>query len=194
MMPELSLKTTAYTMSQLIRTNAPQIAVVGRSNVGKSSLINALSGQKNIAKVSSTPGKTRSINYFFVRPYDFYIVDLPGYGYARASHEERNKWNKIIEKYLTNNSELAALMLLLDCRLEPQGLDRKMANYALEKKIKVIPVLTKIDKCTQQQRKKTEQEWSVILGTQPLLISSPSKTGILELWKVLLESVENFRS
>lgn len=192
MSPELSLKATAYTMPQLIQTNAPQIGVVGRSNVGKSSLINALSTQKNIAKVSSTPGKTRSINYFLVTTYDFYIVDLPGYGYARASHAEREKWNKIIEKYLTNNSELVALMLLLDCRLEPQGLDKGMANYAMEKNIPIIPVLTKIDKCTQQQRRKTEQDWSSILGISPIMVSSHTKTGIQELWKVLLESVENF--
>ena len=91
MNPVLTLETTAYTLEQLISLPEAQIALAGRSNVGKSSLINALAGRKKLAKVSSTPGKTRSVNYYRVTPHDFYLVDLPGYGYARASHTEREK-------------------------------------------------------------------------------------------------------
>ena len=98
MRPTLTLETTAYTIEQLARMPQAQIALAGRSNVGKSSLVNALAGRKALAKVSSTPGKTRSVNYYHVDPDGFYIVDLPGYGYARCSQQERQKWGELLEK------------------------------------------------------------------------------------------------
>ena len=126
----LTLETTAYTLDQLLALPEAQIALAGRSNVGKSSLINALAGRKKLAKVSATPGKTRSVNFYRVEPYKFYLVDLPGYGYARASHEERRKWAKLLEHYLADCKTLKALALLLDCRLPPQKLELELESFA----------------------------------------------------------------
>ena len=96
MTPTLTLETTAYTLVQIPDREGAQIAFAGRSNVGKSSLVNALAGRRKLAKVSSVPGKTRSINFYLAEPFGFYLVDLPGYGYARASHEERRAWGKLL--------------------------------------------------------------------------------------------------
>ena len=126
----LPWKAPAYTLDQLTAHPEAQIALAGRSNVGKSSLVNALAGRKKLAKVSSTPGKTRSVNFYLVEPLRFYLVDLPGYGYARASHSEREKWAKLLERYLTECASLKALALLLDCRLPPQQLDLNLASFA----------------------------------------------------------------
>ena len=128
--PELILEATAYTIDQLIHRNVPQIALAGRSNVGKSSLINALARRRALAKVSATPGKTRSVNYYRVSPYDFCLVDLPGYGYARAGHAEREEWARLLERYLKECQQLRSLILLIDSRLEPQKLDLQLAGYA----------------------------------------------------------------
>ena len=108
----LELVRTAYTTGQIPEFDLPQIAMAGRSNVGKSSLINALAGRKKLAKVSASPGKTRSVNFYLVQPWNFYLVDLPGYGYARASHEERRHWALVLEKYLSDTRELRGLALL----------------------------------------------------------------------------------
>ncbi|MDO5483910.1 MAG: ribosome biogenesis GTP-binding protein YihA/YsxC [Desulfovibrionaceae bacterium] len=183
--PELTLESTAYTIEQLLALNDSQIALAGRSNVGKSSLINALAGRKKLAKVSATPGKTRSVNFYRVSPLGFYLVDLPGYGYARASHEERRKWAKVLEHYLTRSKQLKALALLLDCRLSPQKLDLELASFAASCQIPVIPVLTKADKCNQRERMARQKEWQNIIGTKPVLTSSTSRLGLPELWQVL---------
>ena len=106
--PKLELETTAYTFDQLMHNDAPQLALAGRSNVGKSSLVNALAQRRKLAKVSATPGKTRSINYYRVSPWNFFLVDLPGYGYAKANHAEREKWGKLLERYLKECSSLLA--------------------------------------------------------------------------------------
>ena len=136
-----------------------QIALAGRSNVGKSSLVNALARRKQLAKISATPGKTRSINFYRVAPDGFSLVDLPGYGYAKCSQEERKSWAKLIEYYLTNTPTLKALALLLDCRIPPQALDRDLADFARGHGIPLLPVLTKADKCTQVERSKRQRLW-----------------------------------
>ena len=168
MNPVLTLETTAYTLEQLISLPEAQIALAGRSNVGKSSLINALAGRKKLAKVSSTPGKTRSVNYYRVTPHDFYLVDLPGYGYARAS--------------------LKALALLLDSRLEPQKLDKNLASFARTNGLNIVPVLTKADKCSQRERANRQNEWQELLGTRPIVTSSSNRYGIDNLWRALVET------
>lgn len=182
----VELENTAYNISQLPQTQLPQVAMAGRSNVGKSSLINALAGRKKLAKVSATPGKTRSVNFFLVKPWEFYLVDLPGYGYARASHAERNAWAKTLEKYLSSTPELKGLALLLDCRLPPQRLDRELASYAAGINLRLLPVLTKTDKCTQKVRQAQQNEWREILGIKPLLVSSSNRSGLDRLWKDLI--------
>ena len=188
MNPVLTLETTAYTLEQLISLPEAQIALAGRSNVGKSSLINALAGRKKLAKVSSPPGKTRSVNYYRVTPHDFYLVDLPGYGYARASHTEREKWARLLERYLVECASLKALALLLDSRLEPQKLDKNLASFARTNGLNIVPVLTKADKCSQRERANRQNEWQELLGTRPIVTSSSNRYGIDNLWRALVET------
>jgi GTP-binding protein len=164
----------------------PQIALAGRSNVGKSSLINALARRKKLAKVSSEPGKTRSVNLFRVLPDGFCLTDLPGYGYARRGHEERRNWAKLIQKYLEETPTLKALVLLIDCRIPAQESDRIMADFARSHNLPVIAVLTKADKCTLKERVTQQKIWGNILGgVIPIPVSSVTRLGIDELWEQL---------
>ncbi len=182
----LILETTAYTLDQLTSLNEPQIAFAGRSNVGKSSLINALARRNKLAKTSATPGKTRSVNYYRVVPEDFILVDLPGYGYAQCSKEERKKWAKLIEKYIVSCQGLKALAVLLDSRLDPQRLDVELTTYARANHIPLLPILTKGDKCNQRERSARQKQWAALLGGQkPVITASKNGLGIQDLWKEL---------
>lgn len=184
----LVLEKTAYTLEQLITSNKIQIALAGRSNVGKSSLINALAGTEKVAKTSSTPGKTRSVNYYLVQPYNFYLVDLPGYGYARASHSERNEWASLLDDYFNKNSSLFKnIAILLDSRLSPQKNDLDMVNYAKHLGMHILPVLTKADKVKQGDLVVRVKEWATIIGTIPIVTSSSKKRGIKELRRNFIE-------
>jgi len=122
-----------------------EFAFIGRSNVGKSSLINMLTGNKKLAKTSGTPGKTQLINHFLIDE-KWYLVDLPGYGYAKASKTARFKWEKFISEYLTKRKNLMNTFVLLDARLEPQQIDLEFMNWCGEKQIPFCMVFTKIDK------------------------------------------------
>ena len=188
--PELVLEATAYTIDQLLSRDWRQIALAGRSNVGKSSLINAMARRRAMAKVSSTPGKTRSVNYYAVKPWGFYLVDLPGYGYARASHEERRKWAALLERYLKECRELVCLVLLVDGRLPPQKLDVQLAEYARSIGLRVLPVLTKADKCKQREIGARRSEWQRILGVAPIATSSASKLGMKALWQAVCREMD----
>lgn len=188
--PELILEATAYTIDQLIQKNVPQIALAGRSNVGKSSLINALARRRALAKVSATPGKTRSVNYYRVSPYDFCLVDLPGYGYARAGHAARQEWAKLLERYLKECQQLRSLILLIDSRHEPQKLDLQLAGYAKSIGLHVLPVLTKVDKCRQRDIAQRQNEWEEILRVKPLPTSSAKKFGMKNLWRAILKEMD----
>ena len=179
--PTLTLEATTFNkpqlqeqLSVLEQHQEAQIALAGRSNVGKSSLVNALARRKQLAKISATPGKTRSINFYRVAPDGFSLVDLPGYGYAKCSQEERKSWAKLIEYYLTNTP------------IPPQALDRDLADFARGHGIPLLPVLTKADKCTQVERSKRQQEWSRLLnGIMPLPVSSKDMRGVDALWSEL---------
>ena len=192
--PTLELEATTFNATQLtahlLKLEArgePQIAFAGRSNVGKSSLINALAGRKSLAKTSATPGKTRSVNFYRAASACFTLADLPGYGYARCSKAERTLWAKLIEHYLTSARTLRAVALLLDCRLDPQRLDRELANYVRGLNLTLLPVLTKADKCTQAMQADRQRQWALLLdGTRPLVVSSASRRGIDTLWKAML--------
>lgn len=127
------------------KDNKPEYAFIGRSNVGKSSLINMLTGKSKLAKTSGKPGKTQLINHFIINE-DWYIVDLPGYGYAKASKTSRHQWEKFIVKYLTQREQLVNVFVLLDSRLEPQKIDLEFMNWCGEKGIPFSMVFTKIDK------------------------------------------------
>lgn len=185
------LEKTVYTIDQLGEMPLPQLALAGRSNVGKSSLLNRLTGRSNLAKTSSTPGKTRSLNFYRVSPEDFYLVDLPGYGYARCSKTEREKWAALIASYLRDNSRLFCVVALLDSRLLPQALDIDLITYVRSQGIEVFPVLTKADKCKQPVRSANQAAWRRILGAAdpPLLISSHSGMNIDKLWQVFLNKL-----
>ena len=131
----------------------PEYAFIGRSNVGKSSLINMLTGKKGLAKTSQTPGKTQLINHFLVND-NWYIVDLPGYGYARASKSKKADWDKFIHTYLDKRESLQCVMMLIDSRLEPQKIDLEFCNWLGEKGLPFVLIFTKADK---QSRVKTDQ-------------------------------------
>lgn len=185
----------------------PEIAFAGRSNVGKSSLINALGGRRNLARVSATPGKTASVNFYLAQGRgpdfkSFYLVDLPGYGYARRSKAERIKWAALINAYLQNSRNLAALCILLDCRLEPQDSDLELISFARSMNLELLPLLTKADKCGAAAQAKRQAQWKKLLaGRSPLLTSAiPPKnrpgteehsaaqrgTGLDKVWEALL--------
>ncbi len=194
---QLSLIKTIYTLDQLEIMPKPQIALAGRSNVGKSSLINCLAGRKALAKTSSTPGKTRSLNFYLVHPEDFYLVDLPGYGYARCSKKEREKWARLIERYFQNNEFLKAVVIIIDARLTPQALDLELATYIQNMGLKLIPVLTKADKCKQKQKNAIQKTWQELLGLADpaLLFSSKTGQGKNKLWQILKSTAlpDNFQ-
>ena len=186
-MSSLSLEKTIYTMDQLETMPRAQVAMAGRSNVGKSSLLNCLAGRKQLAKISSSPGKTRSLNFYQVIPDDFYLVDLPGYGYARCSKKEREKWRQLIQRYMENNVYLTAVVALFDCRLTPQALDLELARYVTSIGITLIPVLTKADKCKQRDRAKIQKSWQDLLDLpkQPICVSSKTGMNRDRLWDML---------
>ncbi|SDL22013.1 GTP-binding protein [Maridesulfovibrio ferrireducens] len=181
----LKLMQTVYEIDQLEQLPVPQIILAGRSNVGKSSLVNCLAERKKLAKISATPGKTRSLNYYEVVPHGYYIVDLPGYGYAKCSKTERAKWGQLIDRYLEGNAYVAAAVVLLDSRLTPQKNDIDMISYFRQCNIPILPVLTKSDKTKQGERAKIQNKWQDILHVKPLCVSSKSGMNRTKLWNLL---------
>ncbi len=194
MQSQLVLETTAYTFEQIITLDSIQIALAGRSNVGKSSLVNALAGRKSLAKTSATPGKTRSVNFYYVQPDDFYVVDLPGYGYAKCSKTERDAWGKLMQRYLVGCQSLKALVILLDCRLPPQKIDLQLVAFAQNHGIPLLPILTKADKCKQKERSERQKMWAAHLnGVVPIVTSSASRMGLDTMWQALRQVAQTAR-
>ncbi|MBE6086607.1 MAG: YihA family ribosome biogenesis GTP-binding protein [Clostridium beijerinckii] len=148
--------TSAVKKNQYPIDNRVEVAFVGRSNVGKSSLINSLTNRKKLAKVSQTPGKTRLVNFFLIND-DFYLVDLPGYGYAKVSKAEKDSWGKTVEMYLTGREQLKRVVLLVDSRHKPTGDDIIMHEWIKHFGYDVIVVATKSDKLTRNELKKNEK-------------------------------------
>jgi GTP-binding protein len=156
----------------------PEIAMSGRSNVGKSSLLNSLFGRRALAKVSSTPGKTQLLNYFLVNE-AFHFVDLPGYGYARASGEARDRWGRMMQGYLHAREQLVAVIQLVDARHEPSGEDRDMVAWLRHERMPFCLVATKIDKLGAAKRSAALRVITSALElptTQPVVPCS-SRTG-----------------
>jgi len=158
----------------------PEFAFIGRSNVGKSSLINLLTGQKKLAKISSTPGKTQLINHFVIND-EWYLVDLPGYGYAKASKSARSKWEKFIADYLSKRKTLMNIFVLLDSRLEPQKIDMEFINWCGEKQLPFVMVFTKIDKLSssalQKNLLKFKKEMLLTWEELPPIYTTSSVSG-----------------
>ena len=176
----------------------PEFAFIGRSNVGKSSLINMLTGKKSLAKTSGTPGKTQLINHFLIDE-KWYLVDLPGFGYAKASKSKRFQWEKFIAEYLTKRETLLNIFVLLDARLEPQQIDLEFINWCGEKGLPFSMVFTKIDKLSStalqknlaKYKKEMLKYWDEI---PPLFTSSATsnfgKEPLLNYIELILEGVQ----
>lgn len=144
----------AYKISDFPDQDLPEIMLCGRSNVGKSSFINSLSRQKNIAKTSSTPGKTQSLNYYLVED-KFYLVDLPGFGYAKVPEKEKKKWQKLINLYIENCNNIALAIHLIDSRHAATNLDLILNELLIEQDIPYYILLSKIDKLNQSEKSKS---------------------------------------
>lgn len=176
--------------SQLPESDRAEFVFSGRSNVGKSSLINRLCSRKNLARVSSTPGKTATINFYSVD--NLYFVDLPGYGYAKVSNADRDRWDKLINSYFEENRNNELLIQLLDCRHDPSADDVQMLQFLHYHRIPFVIVLTKADKLKKSQIAETQSRFEKIglqYGSQKVFLTSSEKgTGMEEL-KQYLESV-----
>jgi GTP-binding protein len=170
----------------------PQIAIAGRSNVGKSSIINSLLHRKNLVKTSQTPGKTQLINFFIINE-SFYFVDLPGYGYARVPHSVTDAWAPMIEGYLKNAPQLSAVIVLLDSRREPDERDVRLIDWLRQYDIPVIYALTKIDKLNRQETDRARRSISAALEIADDLVMTSAKSGqgIKELWGVIVKKLKD---
>lgn len=186
--------TSAVRPDQYPRIDVPRIAFAGRSNVGKSSLINSLTGCKGLSQISKTPGKTRLLN-FFLAGERLMLVDMPGYGYASVPLSEKKKWGKMVETYLREDERLKALILLLDCRRTPNDDDRAMLDWLAYYNVPVILVITKIDKIPKTRRLRRLKEIMEAIsdmveeGARPVLYSSNTGEGKRELWAAINEAV-----
>jgi len=177
-------------LGQLPEGQLPELALVGRSNVGKSSLINKLVNRRNLAKSSSTPGKTRTINYYLINE-QWYLVDLPGYGYARVSKTEKEKWGRMIESYLHKRSQLQGVIQLLDIRHAPNENDLMMKNWLQQSRVPLLLVATKADKVSRGARGKNLAviRKTLNLGEAPLCFSAQTGEGIAELKAAISEII-----
>ena len=182
------LETVIGVTSKLPENNKPEYAFAGKSNVGKSSLINALLNRKSLARTSSKPGKTQTINFYNVNN-ELYFVDLPGYGFAKVSKEEQAKWGKMIEKYLDNSKMLKGVFLLVDIRHESNSNDVMMYNWIIEKGFTPIIIATKSDKIKrsmlQKQLKIVRESLGADSSTKIIPFSAETKDGRDEIYKIL---------
>ena len=169
-------------------TEFPEVAFAGKSNVGKSSLINALMNRKSYATTSSQPGKTQTINFYNIND-AMYLVDLPGYGYANASPAVKAKWGKMIEKYLRQSANLKQVFLLVDIRHDPSENDKMMYNWIVDNGFRPVIIATKLDKLKRSQIAKHVKAVRAGLGLKEddILIpfSSQTKQGLDELWNTI---------
>ena len=174
--------------SKLPETDRTEIAFAGKSNVGKSSLTNALMNRKALARTSATPGKTQTINFYNINDV-MYLVDLPGYGYAKVSEKEKEQWGKLIERYLNTSKQLKAVFLLIDIRHEPSANDRMMYEWILAQGYEPIIIATKLDKLKRSQVQKhvkmVKEGLKVLPGTIIIPFSAETKQGREEIWKLI---------
>ena len=184
----INLETVCGITSVLPDNQFPEIAFAGKSNVGKSSLINALMNRKSYARISATPGKTQTINFYNINS-EIYLVDLPGYGYAKVSEQEKIKWGKLIEKYLNNSKQLKAVFLLIDIRHDPSANDKMMYDWIVEMGYNPIIIATKLVKIkrsqVQKQMKAIKQGLNLVPGTVIIPFSSVTKQGRDEIWELV---------
>ena len=171
----------------------PEIAFAGKSNVGKSSLINALMNRKSLARTSAQPGKTQTINFYNINNC-MYLVDLPGYGYAKVSQKEKEKWGKLIERYLNSSRMLRAVFLLIDIRHDPSANDRQMYEWIVSQGYEPIIIATKLDKLKRSQIQKhvkmVREGLGLLPGTKVIPFSAVSKQGREGIWELMDQLLE----
>lgn len=189
--------TSSANFQQCPPPTRPEVAFIGRSNVGKSSLINMLTDRKQLAKVSGRPGKTQLINHFDINE-SWYLVDLPGYGYAQVSQKKRFGWQKMITDYLLNRDNLALLNILVDSRIDPQPIDIEFITWAGEHMIPVAIILTKADKLSNNKKQAAKAAWGRQLKHMweempPMIVSSSTtKEGQDQILELIEYAVENY--
>ena len=188
----VSLTVSAVRRSQYPEDNLPEFIMLGRSNVGKSSFMNTLVNRKNLARISSKPGKTSTINFFNVED-SFYLVDVPGYGYADTSREEIRKFGLMVEEYLEKRKELKRVFLLVDFRHNPTNDDKLMYDYLKYYQIPVTVVATKLDKVGAREKDKNlkslKDTLDIVVGDNIVLFSSVNKTGREEILNIIEEII-----
>lgn len=187
---EASLVISAVSKKQYPKDQLAEIALAGRSNVGKSSFINRLIQRRSLARTSSKPGKTQTLNFYKIND-RFYFVDVPGYGYAKVSKQERNKWGTMMEEYFEERKDLSCLVLITDIRHKPTREDQQMYAYIKHLQIPAIVIATKVDKVAKGKRasylKRTRQTLQVEKGEPVIAFSAESGEGKDEVWKYLKE-------
>lgn len=188
----VNLETVCGITSVLPDNLLPEVAFAGKSNVGKSSLINALMNRKALARTSAQPGKTQTINFYNINEV-MYLVDLPGYGYAKIAESEKQKWGKMIENYLKSSKQLRAVFLLIDIRHDPSVNDKIMYDWIVHQGYDPIIIATKLDKINRSQKDKCVKAIRTGLdvkpGTKILPFSAESKQGRDEIWAVMDEVI-----
>lgn len=184
----VDLETVCGITSKLPENTLPEVAFAGKSNVGKSSLINGLMNRKSYARISATPGKTQTINYYNINQ-ELYLVDLPGYGYAKVSEQEKQRWGKMVERYLHGSKQLKAVFLLIDIRHDPSANDKMMYDWIVSQGYYPIIIATKLDKIKRSQKDKqvkiVRQGLGLPDGTKVIPFSSVTKQGRDELWELV---------
>ena len=184
---------SCFEISQFPRSNLPQIAFVGRSNAGKSSLINKLLNRRNLAKTAKTPGKTRSINFYEIDG-KFLFVDLPGFGYAKLAAEEKKAWKDLIEYYFQHAKGVKGVVHLIDIRHGPMDSDRELIKYMAQLKLRIIWALTKADKLNREQRISMAENIIGDLDTDSrnlIICSARDGTGVIQLRRKISELLES---
>ena len=184
----INLETVCGITSTLPENRKPEVAFAGKSNVGKSSLINALMNRKSYARISATPGKTQTINFYNIND-RLYLVDLPGYGYAKVSEKEKAQWGRMIERYLHASTQLKAVFLLIDIRHEPSANDKMMYKWIVEQGYEPVIIATKLDKIKRSQVQKhvkmLKEGLGLVPGTKIIPFSSVTKQGRDEIWELI---------
>lgn len=184
----VNLETVCGITSTLPENTLPEVAFAGKSNVGKSSLINALMNRKSLARTSSQPGKTQTINFYNIN-HQLYFVDLPGYGYAKVSVSEKEKWGRMIERYLHRSKQLKIIFLLIDIRHEPGANDKQMYRWILDQGFTPVIIATKLDKINRSQKDKQikllKNGLQVVPETLIIPFSAQTKQGKEEIYALL---------
>ena len=186
----VNLETVCGITSKLPDNELPEIAFAGKSNIGKSSLINALMNRKAYARISAKPGKTQTINFYNINE-AVYLVDLPGYGYAKVSEQEKIQWGQLIERYLHGSKQLKAVFLLIDIRHDPSANDKMMYDWIVAQGYNPIIIATKLDKIKrsqiQKQVKAIKEGLKLQPGTVVIPFSAETKQGREEIWELAEE-------